>query len=174
MHIEIKPYTNRMIDAVIAFNKRIKKSGSVFRFPESNVPSWLPKIKNRTIYQEYFLALEDKSVVRGGYVLKQQDFLLAGDILTVGVPQLPISEGIIDRRYNMVGLQLLTHSLERQPILYALGLGGYENSIHKIHKALGWYTFTIPFYFIVNHPYKFFRQIVYLRKTTLKKLLLDL
>nr|MBC8490401.1 hypothetical protein [Bacteroidota bacterium] len=174
MAIEIKPYNDDMTNAVIDFNKRLKKGGATFNFPESNIPEWLPKIENRKIYQEYFLAVEKESVVRGGYILKHQDFSFKGDILSIGIPQYPLSEGIIDKSYNIVVIQLLTDSLKRQPLLYGLGIGGYEYPIYKIHKALGWCSFTIPFYFKVNHPFKFLRKIVHLRKKKLYRLLLDL
>jgi len=174
MAIEIKPYTDDLVSAVIDFNKRLKKGGASFRFSESNIPKWLPKIEKRKIYQEYFLAVENDSVVRGGYNIKHQEFSFKGNILSIGVPQYPLSEGIINKSYNIVGLQLLTDSLKQQPLLYGLGIGGHEYPIYKIHKALGWSSFTVPFYFRVNHPYKFFRQIEYLRKIKFYRLLLDL
>lgn len=173
MSIVIKPYSKDLIEAVIDFNERLKKGGSTFRLPRSNIPEWLPKIENRKIYQEYLLAIQDNSIVRGGYCLKHQEFSFNGDIIPIGVPIFPLSEGIIDKTYNFVALQLLTDALKRQPLLYGLGLGGKEEPIYKIYKALGWSIISIPFYFKVNHPVNFLRKISYLRKKRFNKLMLD-
>lgn len=174
MSIEIKPYTEDVIGAVKHFNLRIREGGLQWRFPESHISEELPKIGNRKIYREYFLALENDSIVRGGYILKHQDFSFKGKIINVGGYQLPMSEVIINKRYSVVGKQLLMHALKKQPLLYALGMGGFEQRLPRRLKAAGWSLCLVPFFFKINHPFRFFRNIIYLRKTRLKSLLLDL
>lgn len=173
MGIEIKPYTENLISAVREFNVRLKTGGTTNKFPESNIPTWLPKIGNRKIYQEYFLALENGSTVRGAYILKHQDFSSKGHIISIGNYQLPISEGIVNKAYNLVGIQLLSNALKKQPLLFALGMGDYEQPLPKMLKAMGWSMYSVPFFFKVNHPHRFLRNIMFLRKTKLKKILMD-
>ena len=52
MSIVIKHYSKDLIEAVIDFNERLKKGGSTFRLPRSNIPEWLPKIENRKIQRK--------------------------------------------------------------------------------------------------------------------------
>jgi hypothetical protein len=171
--IEIKPYTEDLIDAVKDFNLRIREGGFHWRFPESHISEGLPKIGNRKIYQEYFLALENDSIVRGGYILKHQEFSFKGKIISVGDYQLPLSEVLINKKYSRVGKQLLTNALKKQPLLYTLGMGGFENRLPRALKSAGWSLCAVPFFFKVNHPFRFFKNITYLRKTKLKSLFLD-
>nr|MBC8487889.1 hypothetical protein [Bacteroidota bacterium] len=173
MAVEIKPYTDDVISAVIDFNKRLKKGGATFKFPESNISKWLPKIEHRKIYQEYFLCLEKGSIVRGAYILKHQQFSLSGDVISIADYQLPISEGIINKQYNFVGVCLLTNALKKQPLLFALGMGGYEESLPKMIKAMRWELFSIPFYIKIIRTQQFLRNVTYFRNTILRRFLLD-
>ena len=102
MSIEIKPYSQAHISAVKDFNVRQKANGVSFQFPKEHIPYWLPKIDNRKIYQEYFLALENNTTVRGGYILKHQEFSFMGSISTIACYRLPLIEKIEGRTNNMV------------------------------------------------------------------------
>jgi len=126
------------------------------------------------LYQEYFVALDDTGAVRGAYILKHQKFLVNGQVISVGDYQLPMSEGIIDRTYNMVGLNLMTDALRRQPVMYALGMGGLDRPLPKFLKAMRWQLVEVPFYFYINHAFAFLRNIKVLRRSALRKLALDL
>ncbi len=172
MPIAIVPYEHKHIDAVKQFNQRLSAKGITMRFPETEAPNWLPKVGNREIYQEYFLAM-DGDIVRGGYILKHQQFELRGERVDIGNYQLPISEGIIDTRFGYVALSLLSDAIRRQPLLYCLGLGGYEQPITRLLQGMGWEMVLVPFYFKVLRPAKFLRQISFLRSTPFRRLLLD-
>ena len=63
MGIKIIPYSENMIESVIDFNQRLAECGSIFKLPETNIPRWLPKIDDRKIYQENFLAIQNDSIV---------------------------------------------------------------------------------------------------------------
>ena len=51
--MEIVFYDDRFVEAVKRFNMRLKKGGSLYQFPESHIPYWLPKTGDRKIYQEF-------------------------------------------------------------------------------------------------------------------------
>jgi len=163
-----------MEPAVAEFNRRLSGRGVTFKFPESARPQWLPRIDDRRIYQELYLALDDGLVVRGGYILKHQDFWINGLRQSIGNYQLPLSEGIIDRKYGVVGLRLLSHALTRQPLLYALGMGGTDKPLPQLLKSMRWSLHPVPFYFKVCHPYRFLRNIAYLRRSAARRFFLDI
>jgi hypothetical protein len=172
MSINIRPFTEDLTQAVIDFNQRLRAQNVGYRFPEHHVPAWLPKKKNRKIYQEYFLAVE-QDVVRGAYILKHQEFSFGGKIVSIADYQLPLSEGIVDHRYNLLGIFMLQDGLRRQPLLFGLGMGSFEKPVAVIFKAMGWQMHLIPFYFKVNHPFQFLKHVSFLRKTKLQRISLD-
>src|SRR6266508_3389556 len=104
----VSPYTGQWVDAVRAFNQRIAASGQ--EFPESPSPNWMPDL-------EVFLAIEGDAV-RGGDILRRQRFWIAGEEIDVAHYRLPLSEGVVDRRYATLGLRLVRDALAREPRLY--------------------------------------------------------
>jgi hypothetical protein len=170
--VEIKPFTPELARAVGEFNLRLKAGGEFAQLPEQHIPSWLPHDGNARLFQEIFLAVED-ATVRGGYILKHQDFFIEGSVQGIADLQLPVSEGIVNGQYSLVGIQLLVDALKRQPLLYALGMGGYEERLPKLLRASGWTMHQIPFYFKVNHAFRFLRNISVLRRSKARRLALD-
>src|SRR6266849_4432746 len=155
MAIAIQPYSADLIPAVKGFNRRLVAGGVApeFHFPENNIPHWLPKLEGHRIHQEYYLAV-DGDCVRGGFILKYQDFFFHGKPQPVVYYHLPISEGIVNKAY--------------------VGMGGFDRPLPQMLKAMGWSLCAVPFYFRVNHPAKFLRGIAPLRETKSRRLLLDL
>lgn len=155
MTISIVPYGEEHIEEVKQFNNRLRSAGVEMQFSQSPKPSWLPRTEGARIYREHYLATEG-SKVRGGYVLKHQDFFVNGSVLSIGNIQHPLSEGIVDRQYAGVGLHLLTNALRRQPLLYALGLGSHDEPFPNLLKAAGWSIAVVPFFSISSIRSAFF------------------
>jgi hypothetical protein len=169
MALAITPFTDDLVPAVKAFNARLLAGGVFheFQFHESPTCAWLPKRENRRIYQEYFVAAED-GAVRGGYVLKHQPFSCRGEVRNLPFYHGPISEGLFNKKYASVGALLTRHALKMQPLLFALGMGGWEQPLPRMLQAMRWPMFEVPFYFFVARPFRFLRQIRALRHSKLK------
>ena len=172
--IAVKPYIESHIDAVRRFNERLKAGGADSQFPISPVPGWLPKVAGRNIFQEYYLAVDGDDTVRGGYILKHQNFWIRERVLSIADLQLPISEGVVDRRFSLLGPMLLRDALSRQPMLYGLGIGGYDEPIARLLQAAGWSIFSVPFLFRVIRPARFLRNIALFRASAVMRFALDL
>ena len=173
MSIRIIPYTASDIKAVKAFNLRLEERKIDFKFSESHVSSWLPKGNGNALFEEYFLAKEEDTV-RGAYVLKRQRFKIKDEIKEIGFIYLPLSEGIIETKYNLVGPQLIRDASCRLGELYALGMGGFNNPLPQMLKAMGWHLSAVPFFFHICHPAKFCHNISFLRKSKIGRTLLEL
>ena len=167
MALQILPYTPDQVPAVREFNQRLRASAgpAMENFPETPDPGWMPGM-------ELFVAVENH-VVRGGYMLRHQSILVSGEMLSVAHYRLPLSEGVIDRAYAMLGLRMVRDALARQPRLYAMGMGGWTKPLPQMLKRLGWRMCAVPFHFKVVHPYAFLRNIRALRTTPLRRLVLD-
>ncbi len=174
MALKIERYLEEHIEAVIEFNRRLKSGDVRFQFPESSTPHWLPKTGGDSLYREMFLALDERDVVRGGYVLKHQRFLSNDQVTSIGNYGLPLSEGTVDRAFNSVGLLLLMNALRKQPRMYALGMGGMTRPLPRLLAGMGWKLCLVPFYFRVVHAGRFLRNIVYLRTSVVRRLALNI
>jgi hypothetical protein len=113
--------------------------------------------------------------VRGGYALKTQDFFFPdGQIRSIGYYHHPLSEGIVNKAHAMVGTLLLRDAMQRAPLLYCLGMGGYENPLPQMLVRLGWAHCLVPFFFRVVKPSRFLRNMQTLRSSAARKFLMDL
>lgn len=174
MSIAIEEYQPRHRAAVRDFNQRMQGTlDKELSFPEDPGMSWLPKGGHPRIYQEGFLAVEE-ATIRGGYILKRQPFALAGEVKHIASYRLPVSEGLANRTYAMLAIQLLRDALARHPLLFSLGMGGLDRPLPKMQKAMGWAQYEVPFYFKVIHGGRFVRQIKALRSTPARRTAMDL
>ena len=71
---------------------------------------------------------------------------------------------MIDKRLCPIGVQLLRDAVARQPLLFGLGMGGYDEAVARLLKGAGWSMFSIPFFFRIVHPSAFLRNVTYLRR----------
>ena len=175
MPIVIQPYREIHEQAVREFNQRLISAGAdpnlvFFTYAQ---PRWLPRTEAGSIFQEYFVALEG-DVVRGGYALKYQDFYFSdGLVRNVGYYHHPISEGIVNTTYAALGAMLLKDAMSRSPLLYCLGMNGYDQPLPRMLIRLGWAHCAVPFYFKIVHPSRFLREIEVLRTSRARRIALD-
>jgi hypothetical protein len=172
MAVSIRELCTEDTDAVRQFNARLAGAGISFTFPAAPSELMLAEPAGDVPYQTAYV-LADGSAVRGGYILKQERIFAGGDWVTAGNYQLPLSEGIIERKYAMVGLQLIKDALARQSRLYCLGMGGTARPLPQLLTRLGWTVSEVPFLFRIEHPGAFTREIRWLRQRTGIRLLLD-
>jgi len=174
MGIKVQPYTPEFEGAVHEFNQRLEKGASDLRYPKFAVPEWLPRGCHPKLFNEMFLAIDDGGAVRGGYTLKHQEFLVHGRVEMVANYSFPLSEGVVDRRYGMVGVSMILDAQKRNPLLFDLGMGGKGHPSARVMQGVGWSVELVPFFFRVIDGFKFLRNIVYLRRSLPRRLALDL
>jgi hypothetical protein len=167
----IKPFTEDLISAVKEFNARLRSGGAPpeVRFPENVVPRWLPKKQGSGVFQEIFLAVDDNTV-RGGYLIKHQEFAFGDRTLPAGFFRWMVSEGVVDRRFAWVGVQMLREAQRTQPLLH----GWATDPLLRILQLLGWSICPVPFYFKVIRPRHFFREIQTLKRSRPRELIAEI
>jgi hypothetical protein len=174
--IVIQSYRPEHEEAVKEFNQRLLSAGADadLVFYERSEPRWLPASSNPTLFNEFFLAI-DGGKVRGGYALKHQNFSFAdGSVRSVGYYHHPISEGIVDKAHAIVGSLLLRDAMQRCPLLYCLGMGGYDRPLPKMLVRLGWSHYLVPFYLQIVRPARFLRDMQALRTSAARRFLMDI
>ncbi|MEI8372068.1 MAG: hypothetical protein WCJ35_04440 [Planctomycetota bacterium] len=177
MKIRVIEYADEWSDALAAFNVRLAAGGGKVSFPPPFVLDVAAPAFHHGLKETHYVALEEGSAggcaVRGAYVMKFQQFWLSGDVILVADFRLPVSEAIVDHNYSPVAAGLLVNAQKRQPLLYGLGMGGFQEPVARLFKAAGWQMFSVPFYFQIIHPFPFFKNILYLRKSVVQRVACD-
>ncbi len=52
-------------------------------------------------------------------------------------------------------------------------MGGTDLAVARFLKAAGWQMFPVPFFFSIVRPFRFLRNIVHLRRSWPRRLVLD-
>jgi hypothetical protein len=167
MAVEIVPYSSESVPAVREFNRRLRDGGvpAEQAFPETPDPGWMPGM--------HLYVARERSTVRGGYILRRQQFSVSSETIYAEHYRLPLSEGVIDRSHAMLGLRLVRDALARQPRLYAMGMGGWDKPLPQMLKRLKWRMCEVPFHFKVVSPGRFLRNIQILRTNAFRRFALD-
>ena len=173
MHIE--PYKPLHVSAVRAFNTRLANAQVPvqFRLTESANPSWLAPSDSSTLYQEQFLVV-DGDEIRGGYVLKHQEFFVGGRNQQVGFYRAPVSQVLADKSFAHVGTVMLRDAMKRSPRLFCLGMGGLSQPLPRMLAAAGWQLDLVPFYFRICNAGQVVRQLPSIRSSSPRRLVLDM
>jgi hypothetical protein len=171
MALQIVPYTANIVTAVCAFNERMARADapSDFLLPLPDALGRETSTSQTRMARTQYLAVEGESV-RGGVAVVEQPTWLNGRIVTTCNYQAPLSEGIIDHRYGFVALQMLK-SLQRQsPLAFAVGMGGEQNPLPRLLKALGWTIRPVPFLFRISNVRRVLSELAPLRTSSTRRI----
>jgi len=171
--ITLSPFVPEDEAAIGAFNARLAAGGAGFQFPASLREFTVPTAPGAPLWTEVWIA-RDAQAVRGGFLLKHEQLLVAERTLAVGNFQLPLSEGIVDRRFATVGVSLAQRALALQPALYSLGMGSITRPLPRLLARLKWTVEEVPFFFRVVHGGAFARNIRALQTSARRRTLLRL
>lgn len=158
MSVEFQPLSETLIPAARAFNARLRAHGPPpFVLPDS--VAFTPE----SVSARHYVAVDSNGEVRGGMLLSEhQGWLQSKEVPLINI-QSPLSEGLVDRRYSGIGLQILRFVADCSPYAYAVGMGDERKAWPRLLKAAGWSVRPIPFKFTVINARRFLRQIGLLR-----------
>jgi hypothetical protein len=157
--IQFVPLTPPLVGAAEAFNRRLRQAGtglSVFATTPNRDRGDGPPAPMEL---ERFVGVDSGGEVRGAYSLRWQFLWLRGERFLGAAPGYPVSEGVIDRRYAMVGVSVLRDAVRRCEYLYALGSNGRTGNWFRVAQHTGWSIADVPFLFRVINGARFFRRL---------------
>ncbi|MGB0103120.1 MAG: hypothetical protein WBP51_02860 [Candidatus Sulfotelmatobacter sp.] len=175
MTLRLEPYTAGHIRQVRDFNERLRQGGvdAGFLLPESTSAQepadLLEKRPGAPFVKRQFLALEDDHV-RGGFLLQEQPCVIAGEARWCANIQMPISEGLIDRKFSYVATRMLQILLRAHPFVFAVGMGHLEAPFARFLSAMKWRVALVPFRFFVFRPARFLLEIQRLHTSTVRSI----
>lgn len=172
MGIRIEDRQERHLPAIRAFNTRMGAGGISPEFLFSEAPC--DAEPRGPVCVAARVAVDDAGEVRGGYIVETRPFQAGSAVVRLDDYQIPISEGLIDRRFVSVGAMLLQHAIRENALLYTVGMGGVERPLPRMLRALRWHVKLVPFLFRVNGATRFLRNIGALRTTAARRTALDM
>ena len=163
MKVEFRLLTGSLAPACRAFNERLRSHGEPpFLLPE-NASANEGAATHEGVCRNHFVAVDEGGAVRGGVLLMEHRGWLGRAVIPLINIQSPLTEGIVDRRFSGVSLQMLKFVYGRSPFAYAVGMGNAENAFPRLLRAAGWSVSPVPFRFAVIDPRRFLKEIGPLR-----------
>ena len=178
MPIRVESYSSRYLDSIRALNRRFCSAGvpEDFRLPEQadvyDPGSPFEALPTLPVVKRQFLVL-DGDIVRGGFMLQDQQFCLRGRNVWVTNIQMPLTEGLVDRRYGHLAILMIQAVLKRTPLAFSVGMSGMDQPYPRFLAASKWHVAPVPFLFYVLRPARFFREMPMLRSTPAKGLIMN-
>ena len=168
MKVDFLPLTANLIPACREFNTRLRQhTDPPFLLPESvsaeSVSANNVSRADAGISTTHYVAVDAEGSVRGGVLLAEQYGWLNQKIVRLINIQSPLSEGLVDRRFAGIGLQMLKFVNGHSPYCYAVGMGDAGKPFPRLLRAAGWLLQPVPFAFSVIGPRRFLSEIAPLR-----------
>jgi hypothetical protein len=149
---------------IAAFNRRMAAAGQPHRLNTERPFEALDVLPDAPIALSRYLCLVDGRV-RGAVSIREQTFRLRGsEDVRVAFYGYPLSEGIIDPEFGMVGLMIHKEIVRHYPLIYGLGVGSLDAPVARLMTGTGWSSQPVPFHFSVLRAKPFLRNFAYLRR----------
>src|SRR5215475_70698 len=154
------------IAAVARFNQRLREGGR--GEDQINLHPSLPgEARHRPpgfpVYRRMMIA-EDGREVRAAAMLYHNNIFIHGKKRDFCWLDMPISEGIIDRRYSLAIVKLVKAALGYEPFLMSTGAGPVDKVSFRILTRLKWRNRAVPFFFYPIKVTKVLLGLSYLKK----------
>ena len=154
---------------VDAFNRRLAAAGETYHRLSLQQPFRTMRHREHSPIKVEKLFCFNSDEIRGGVNVKQMIFWINGTPEPVAFSCYQLSEGIVNRSFNNVGILIQRELHRRYPLRYDLG-----GSISKRKPFNRWsYRLTVPLHFAVLRPNAFLRNIQFLRRRKWLRIPLD-
>jgi hypothetical protein len=146
--MEIRFAEDGDLEAVSRFNQRLRAGGRREQITLS--PSLPGEERYRPagfpVYRRMMIA-EDGREVRAAMLLYHHNVFIEGERRDFCWADMPLSEGIVDRKYSLAIIQLMKKATAYQPFLMTVGVGTPDVEAHRFFVKLGWKWRLAPFFF---------------------------
>jgi hypothetical protein len=162
------PLSEDLADEVTAFNDRMAAAGSQERLITEPGIAERPRDPASPVHVESLACMVDGRL-RGAVTIKHSPFRIDGTTESVAFPSRPLSEGIVDPAFAIVGTLVLKQVTRRWPLTYGLGVGSLDEPVARLMLALGWAAAPVPFRFIVLRAGPVLRNVKALQEGSVRR-----
>jgi hypothetical protein len=147
--MEIRFAEDGDLEAVIRFNRRLREGGRGEE--QMTLHPGLPgearyRPPDFPVYRRMMIA-EDGREIRAAMLLYHHNVFIKGERRDFCWADMPVSEGIVDRKYSLAIIQLMKKATAYQPFLMTMGVGTPEIEAFRFFVKLGWRWSLAPFFF---------------------------
>ena len=165
MPIKCVPAAAHHVAAIEAFNRRMLEGNAPTDFLLPIEPGTRHREQETPIRWNRYVFLDGEEV-RGGVLEMDQPGWLAGREVRTSNFQSPLSEGIVNPKYSIVGMQIVKFMQKRSTATFMVGMGSTERPLPRLLAASGWSIRAVPFLFRVHNSRNFLREMPMLRSTS--------
>ena len=158
MTVRMVPYTSAEIAAAQAFNQRMLAGSAPTDFVLPDQPNPDRHTEDAITWTKY-LAMDADGAARGGFMVMRQPGVLNGEPIPAANYQSPVSEGILDNRFGMVGMHMIRYVQRQWPYAFVVGMGSADRPIARLLAAGGWTVRPIPFFFRIVRARRVLREL---------------
>ena len=98
------------------------------------------------VYRRLLVA-EDEGEIHAALLLYHNNVFIRGDKQDFCWLDMPVSEGIVNRKHSLEILKLMKKAINYQPFLMSLGIGSLDEEASRLFIKLGWKHGVVPFLF---------------------------
>lgn len=169
---EFVPVTDRISGEIEAFNQRMAAGGSRERLGVGAAFANIDVGPDSPVSVEQWACLVG-GTLRGAVTIKRLPFRIAGRPEDVAFISRPLSEGIIDPTFAMVGMMIQKQIALTHPLTYGLGVGSMDEPAARLMTACGWSATPVPFQFAPVHARAFLKNTAAVRGSPSRRRLAD-
>jgi hypothetical protein len=170
-NLQFVPLTQHLVPACGEFNERLRQAGAEVSGFNCSVNGDRGRDPPAPMEVERYVGVDVDGQVRGAYSLRWQFLWLQGERLLGAHYGYPISEGIIDKRYAIVGVLVLRDAVKRCEYLYLLGAGGRTGNVFRVAQHVGFAIEDVPFLFRVINGGGFLRKLPQMQRALERRVL---
>jgi len=170
-NIQFVPLTRHLVQASEEFNERLRQGGVADEYFSSRPNHDRGEAPPAPMEAERYVGVDADGRVRGAYILRWQFLWLRGERFLGACYGHPVSEGIIDKQYAMMGVSVLRDALKRCGYLHMLGASGRNGSVFRVAQHAGWQIEDVPFLFRVINGGRFLRRLPHMQRSEGRRLL---
>jgi len=163
-NLRFVPLTKDVVESCEAFNERLRQEGIVDEYFSCSPNRDRGDVPPAPMESERYVGIDADGQTHGAYILRWQFLWLRGEKFLGACYGHPVSEGIIDKQYAMVGVSVLRDALKRCEYLHMLGASGRNGSVFRVAQHVGWQIEDVPFLFRVIDGRRFLRGIPQMRR----------
>ena len=155
--VRLEPIGPEHAQRIADFNRRMDAGGSSQHLSLGQSFSKIARTAESPIrIHSFVLCMGDD--IRGGVNVKVMPFRVAGETRDIAFYNRPLSEGIVDDRFAMVGTMIHKLTQRQFPEIYGLGVGSRQEPVARLMTATGWSCDEVPFHFGVLAAAPFLRE----------------
>lgn len=147
-------------EALQRMNARLMAGGRQEQLPlDPQLPGESANRSTNLPVHRRLLIATDGEEVRAGMMLLHSTIAVHGQERRFCWMQLPVSEGLVNRRYSLAIVKLVRQALQYQPMLLELGVGSLDEDWSRFMISMGWRHAAVPFVFFPVQPTRVLQSV---------------